>query len=72
MTPDIVAYAAETGVDAASGMTEAINAGVTSAVGLVGTAFTAITSNTVLCIFLGAALVRVGMGIFRSMKSSVR
>lgn len=60
------------GNTAASAMTETINAGVTSAVGLVGTAFTAITSNTVLCIFLGAALVRVGMGIFRSMKSSVR
>lgn len=60
------------GNTAASAMTEAINAGVTSAVGLVGTAFTAITSNAVLCIFLGAALVRVGMGIFRSMKSSVR
>ena len=60
------------GNTAASAMTEAITAGVTSAVSLVGTAFDAITNNGVLCIFLGAALVRVGMGIFRSMKSSVR
>lgn len=67
-----LALTAEAGDTAASTMTEAITAGVTSAVGLVGTAFDAITSNTVLCIFLGAALVRVGMGIFRSMKSSVR
>lgn len=67
-----LALSAEAGDAAASTMTEAITAGVTSAVGLVGTAFDAITSNTVLCIFLGAALVKVGMGIFRSMKSSVR
>ena len=72
MTPDVVALAAEAGGSAASGMTEAINAGVSSAVGLVGTAFTAITGNTVLCIFLGAALVKVGMSIFRSMKGAVR
>lgn len=60
------------GNTAASAMTDAITNGVTAAVGLVGTAFDAITSNGVLCIFLGAALVRVGMSIFRSMKSSVR
>lgn len=72
MTPNIVVLAAGAGADAASGMTEAINAGVSSAVGLVGTAFTAITGNTVLCIFLGAALVKAGMSIFRSMKGAVR
>ena len=72
MTPDIVALAAETGVDAVTGMPEAITTGVTNAVSLVGTAFTAISGNTVLCILLGAALVRVGLSIFRSMKSSVR
>ena len=72
MYTQFLSLSAGAGNTAASAMTEAINAGVTSAVGLVGTAFTAITSNTVLCIFLGAALVRVGMSIFRSMKSSVR
>ncbi len=55
-----------------STMPEAISAGVTQAVSLVGTAFDAISKNAVLCIFLGAALVRTGMSIFRSMKSSVR
>lgn len=45
---------------------------VKEAVNLVGTAFTAITGNTVLCVFLGAALVKVGMSIFRSMKRAVR
>ena len=69
MNPVLLSETAEV---VAKPMTEAITAGVTAAVGLVGTAFDAITSNAVLCIFLGAALVRVGMGIFRSMKSSVR
>lgn len=72
MYSQFLSLTAEAGDTAASTMTEAITTGVTSAVGLVGTAFDAITSNAVLCIFLGAALVRVGMSIFRSMKSSVR
>lgn len=72
MTPDVVALAAGAGADAASGMTEAINAGVSSAVGLVGTAFTAITGNTVLCIFLGVSLVNAGISIFHHMKGAVR
>ena len=72
MYSQFLSLTAEAGDTAASAMTEAINAGVTSAVSLVGTAFDAITKNGVLCIFLGAALVRVGMSIFRSMKSSVR
>ena len=72
MYTQFLSLTAEAGDTAAGAMTDAITAGVTSAVSLVGTAFTAITSNGVLCIFLGAALVRVGMSIFRSMKSSVR
>ena len=72
MNPYVVAYAAGAGETVAATMPEAITAGVTEAVSLVGTAFTAITSNTVLCVFLGAALVKVGMSIFRSMKRAVR
>ena len=72
MTPDVVALGAEVGGSAASGMTEAINAGVSAAVGLVGTAFTAITGNTVLCIFLGVSLVNAGISIFHHMKGAVR
>lgn len=71
MNPYITAYAVAGDVVVAT-MPEAITSGVTSAVTLVGTAFTAITSNTVLCVFLGAALVKVGMSIFRSMKRAVR
>lgn len=72
MTPDVVALAAEAGGSAASGMTEAINAGVTAAVGLVGTAFTAIADNKVLCVFLGVSLVNAGISIFHHMKGAVR
>lgn len=71
MNPYITAYAVA-GDSVTAIMPEAITSGVTSAVTLVGTAFTAITSNTVLCVFLGAALVKVGMSIFRSMKRAVR
>lgn len=71
MNPYITAYAVA-GDAVASTMPEAITSGVTEAVNLVGTAFTAITGNTVLCVFLGAALVKVGMSIFRSMKRAVR
>ncbi len=72
MYSQFLSLTAEAGDTAAGAMTDAITAGVTAAVGLVGTAFDAITNNKVLCIMLGAALVRVGMSIFRSMKSSVR
>lgn len=71
MNPYITAYAVA-GDAVAATMPEAITSGVTSAVSLVGTAFSAITGNTVLCVFLGAALVKVGMSIFRSMKRAVR
>lgn len=71
MNPYITAYVVA-GDAVAATMPEAITSGVTSAVSLVGTAFTAITGNTVLCVFLGAALVKVGMSIFRSMKRAVR
>ena len=71
MNPYITAYAVA-GDAVAATMPEAITSGVTSAVSLVGTAFTAITGNTVLCVFLGAALVKVGMSILRSMKRAVR
>ena len=55
----------------ASTMSEAITAGVTNADTLMGNAFDAITGNTVMMIFLGYALVRGGLGVFRSMKNSV-
>lgn len=67
MNPYITAYAVA-GDAVAATMPEALTSGITEAVSLVGTAFSAITSNTVLCVFLGAALVKVGMSIFRSMK----
>ena len=59
------------GNEVASTMSEAITAGVTNAVTLMGNAFDAITGNTVMMIFLGYALVRGGLGVFRSMKNSV-
>lgn len=71
MNPYITAYAVA-GDAVAATMPAVITSGVTEAVNLVGTAFTAITGNTVLCVFLGAALVKVGMSIFRSMKRAVR
>lgn len=71
MNPYITAYMVA-GDAVVATMPEAIISGVTEAVNLVGTAFTAITGNTVLCVFLGAALVKVGMSIFRSMKRAVR
>lgn len=71
MNPYITAYAVA-GDAAAATMPEALTSGITEAVSLVGTAFSAITSNTVLCVFLGAALVKVGMSVFRSMKRAVR
>lgn len=71
MNPYITAYAVA-GDAVAATMPAAITSGVTEAVNMVGTAFTAITGNTVLCVFLGAALVKVGMSVFRSMKRAVR
>ena len=59
------------GSEVASTMSEAITGGVTNAVTLMGNAFDAITGNTVMMIFLGYALVRGGLGVFRSMKNSV-
>ena len=53
MNPYITAYAVA-GDAVAATMPAAITSGVTEAVNLVGTAFTAITGNTVLCVFLGA------------------
>lgn len=53
-------------------MFEAATTGVTNVIGLVTTAFTAITGNEILCVFLGASLVTVALGVFRAMKGSVR
>lgn len=70
MSPAFLALSAgSTGV--ANTMAESITAGVTNAVTLLGNAFDAITGNTVMCIFLGFALVRGGLGVFRSMRHSV-
>ena len=71
MNPYITAYTVA-GDAVAATMPEALTSGITEAVSLVGTAFGAITSNIVLCVFLGAALIKVGMSIFRSMKRAVR
>lgn len=60
------------GNEVASTMPEALSAGVTNAVTLIGDVFTAITDNKVLVIFLAYALIRGGVGVFRSMKHSVQ
>ena len=50
MYSQFLSLTAEAGDTAAGAMTDAITTGVTAAVGLVGTAFDAITNNKVLCI----------------------
>lgn len=50
----------------------AVTTGITNLFAVVSTAFTEITGNEVLVLFLAAGVVTTGLGIFRSMKSSVR
>lgn len=72
MNPTIVAFATGAGETVASGMTEALTTGVTDAVGLVSTAFDAITKNGVLVTLLGVMLLKAGLSGFRSLKNSVK
>jgi hypothetical protein len=50
-----------------SGMTE-VTAGITSLGTIMGSVVTMITGNPILCVFLAASVVTLGIGLFRKLK----
>ena len=51
---------------------EAFTSGITNATSLMGTAFEAMTSNEICLIFLGVALLGVGITVFKKIKGAAR
>lgn len=53
-------------------MMESVLSGVSTAVAVVGDVFSAMTSNPMLLVYLGAGLLGVGIVIFRRLKGAAR
>lgn len=54
------------------GAMESITGGMSTITTIVGDVFTLMTSNPLLCVFLAASLVGVGIAIFRKIKGAAR